>query len=297
MQNIDPIYIAQPVIVIAACVALLVYWHRRRGFEWNVLAYAFLAYAAAITLKYAVQIPTITTVTDYFGQQSVGLGLYYGAQTMFFEVGMAYVVALYAVRRGKLGRRDAEGYGAGLAFWENAVLLGAFSLLSLVAYYAILSTSLPVAQTVYSTLNKDEPGLFAPAYQAVVSVALGTTERFSSILIHSAWGYLCVMAAVLNKKRLFAVALPMGLVDFLVPFASSIGVALFEGIVFVIGVISVLVAWLAVKAVAMDIGSGQDPPAANPSEGANDWGATHSSPRPGAQYGSASPVRTMDKED
>lgn len=249
MQNIDPIFVIQPVAVIVVCVALLVYWHRRRGFEWAVLSYSLLAYAVAIALKYAVQIPTINSVIGYFGEQSVGLGLYYGVQTMLFEVGMAYAVALYAVNRGILGRRDAEGYGAGLAFWENAVLLGALSLVNLVAYYAILSTNLPSAQTVYDLLNKNQPGLFDPPLQALGSVALGTMERISSILVHSAWGYLCVMAAVLKKRRLFLAALPMGFVDFLVPFSSTIGIVKFEALVFAIGVASVLVAWASTRRV------------------------------------------------
>jgi len=212
-----------------------------------VLAYSLGAYAVAIALKYAVQLPTIDWVIDYFGQESAGLGVYYGLQTVFFEVGIAYIVARYAVRRGKLGRRDAEGYGAGLAFWENAVLLGVLPLFSLVAYYAILSTNLPAATTVYDLLSKNEPGLFDPASQALSSVALGTMERTSSILIHSAWGYLCLMAAVLDKKRLFFVALPMGFVDFLVPFAPSMGLVVFETLVFAIGLASVLVAWMSVR--------------------------------------------------
>jgi len=242
----------QPAVVIIVCTLLLVYWHRRRGFDLVVLAYSFVAYAVAIGLKYVVQLPTIDAVTDYFGQQSVGLGIYYGAQTVFFEVGMAYLVASYAVTKGKLRGKDAEGYGAGLAFWENAVLLGALPLINYLAYYAILSTDTSLAQTVYNLLSQNSPGLFDPVPQALASVALGTLERTSSILLHFAWGYLCVLAVVYSRRRLFLIALPMGFVDFLVPFASTIGVVLFEGIVFTIGVIAVLVAWQAVKHVRMD---------------------------------------------
>ena len=254
MQDIDPIFIIQPAVVISVCTALLVYWHRRRGFEWSVLLYSLVAYAAAIALKYAVQIPTVDAVTAYFGQHSPGLGLYYGAQTAFFEVGLAYLVAVYAVRRGKLRRRDAEGYGAGLAFWENAVLLGALSLVNLLAYYVILSSNLPVAQTVFDLLSKNEPGLFDPPAQALAAVGLGTLERFSSILVHLAWGYLCVMAAVFGRRRLFLIALPMGFIDFLVTFAPVIGALVFEGAVFVIGVASVLVARHVTKPFSESVG-------------------------------------------
>jgi hypothetical protein len=104
-----------------------------------------------------------------------------------------------------------------------------------------------LAQTVYSQLNANSPGLFAPASEALRSVALGTVERVSSIMIHFAWGYLCFMAVILRKRRLFFIALPMGFVDFLVPFASSVGIVVFEAVVFALAVVSVFVAWYAVK--------------------------------------------------
>jgi len=215
-----------------------------------VLVYSLVAYSVAIALKYAVQIPTINAVTGYFGSASVGLGVYYGFQTVFFEVGLAYLVAWYVVSHGLLEKKDAEAYGSGLAFWENAGLLGILSLINLVAYYSILSSNTTLAQTVYDQLMKNQPGLFASASQALSSVALGTLERISSILMHLAWGYLCFMAVILHRKRLFLIALPMGFVDFLVPFASSIGIVVFEALVFVLAVLSVLVAWYAVKHVS-----------------------------------------------
>jgi hypothetical protein len=202
MQNIDILFILQPVIVIIIASALMVYWYHKRRFHLSVFLYSFIAYAVAIALKYAVQIPTINTVIDYFGAHSVGLGVYYGLQTVFFEVGLAYLIAWYAVSHAKLEKKDAEGYGSGLAFWENAAFLGILSLINLVSYYFILSTNTPLAQTLYNQLNTNAPDLFAPASQALGSVAIGTVERISSILFHFAWGYLCVMAAVYNKKTI-----------------------------------------------------------------------------------------------
>jgi uncharacterized membrane protein YhfC len=243
MQNIDPLYLLQPIVVIVICTTLLVYWYSKRRFHISVLAYSLIAYAVAIALKYAVQIPTIGIITDYFGQHSVGLGVYYGLQTVFFEVGLAYLVAWYVVKRGFLDEKDSEAYGSGLAFWENAVLLGVLSLINLVAYYSILSTDTPLAQTLYNQLSANAPDLFAPASKALASVALGTVERVSSILFHFAWGYLCVMAAVFRRKRLFLIALPMGFVDFLVPFALSSNLILFETTVLVLSLVSLVVAW------------------------------------------------------
>lgn len=241
MEDIDPAYILQPAAVVVICVALLLYFHRRQHYVGAVLAYSFIAYAVAIAAKYAIQIPTINAVLGYFGDHSVGLGVYYGLQTVFLEVGLAYVVVRYAARKGKLARKDAWGYGAGLAFWENAVLLGAIPLLNLVTYYVILGTNNPLAQTVYQQLITGAPSLFDPPSKALATVTLGTVERISSILLHLAWGYLCVMAAVYGRRRLFLIALPMGFVDFLVPFSTTIGLVLFEAILFVIAVAAVLV--------------------------------------------------------
>jgi hypothetical protein len=55
-----------------------------------------------------------------------GLGLYYGLQTVFLEVGLAYVLAVYGVRRRGLKSSDGVGYGLSLAFWENGVLIVAW---------------------------------------------------------------------------------------------------------------------------------------------------------------------------
>ena len=242
MQNIDILYILQPVIVIAIASLLMLYWYRKRRFHATVFLYSLIAYGGAIALKYAVQIPTINAVTSYFGEHSVGLGVYYGLQTVFFEVGLAFLVAWFAVRRGALERKDAEAYGSGLAFWENAVLLSALSLINLITYYSILSTNASLAQTLFTQLNANAPGLFAPASEALRSVALGIVERTSSIFMHLAWGYLCFMAAYYHRRRLFLIALPMGLIDFLVPFAQN-AIVIFEAGIFTLSVISMLIAW------------------------------------------------------
>lgn len=248
MQNIDPIFMLQPVLVISISTALLVFLYVKRRFHLMVLVYSLVAYAVAIALKYAVQIPTQNIVVSTFGVQSVGLGVYYGLQTVVFEIGLAYLVAWFVVSRGVLGKNDAEAYGSGLAFWENAGLLGILPLINLIAYYSILSVNTPLAQTVYDQLMANAPSLFAPASEAWGLIALGILERVSSILIHVAWGYLCLMAAVYHKKRLFLIALPMGFIDFLVPFAPS-AIIIFEIVFLGLAVVSVLVAWYATRLV------------------------------------------------
>ncbi len=246
MENIDPVFILQPAIVVMIATALMLYWRRKRHFHLSVWLFTLLAYAGAIALKYVIQIPTYGLVKGYFGSPSIGLGVYLGIQTVVLEVGLAYAVAWWAVSHSKLSEKDAEAYGSGLGFWENAVLFGILPLINLVSYYTVLSTSGPLAEMLYSQLNIAAPGLFAPASQALPAVALGTLERFSSILIHVAWGYLCIMAVIYRRKWLFAIALPMGLIDFLVPFAGS-ALILFEVVFLALSLLSVAVAWFAVR--------------------------------------------------
>ena len=243
MQNINPIFILQPVIVIALCSALMIYWYKKRRFHGIIWLYTLIAYGGAIAAKYAVQIPTIGLVS---GSGSVVLGLYYGVQTVVFEVGFAYLVAYLAFKRGSLDRRDAEAYGSGLGFWENVGLLGVLSLINLVAYYFILSSTGSLATTVYNQLSTSAPSLFSSNTEALGLVGIGVLERISSLLVHVAWGYLCVMAVIYRKKILFAIALPMGLIDFLVPFAGA-NVLLFEAVFFALSAVCVFVAWYVTK--------------------------------------------------
>jgi len=169
-----------------------------------VLVYSLVAYAVAIALKYAVQLPTINIVINNFGAHSVALGFYYGLQTVFFEVGLAFVVAWYAFKHGQLRRKmlkaTVQGWLSGktLVFWNSI----AHQPRCLLWYSLVKHNS---CQTLYNQLQTNAPDLFLPASQALGSVAIGTLERISSIMLHFAWGYLCVMAVVYNKKRLFLI--------------------------------------------------------------------------------------------
>lgn len=239
MENINLLYALQPIIVIAIASTLMVFWYRKRHFRLTVLVFSLAAYAAAIGLKYAVQIPTIGFIAPL---GSYALGVYYGLQTMFFEVGLAFLVAWFAIKYGELKEKDAEGYGSGLAFWENAGLLGILPLINYITYYSILSSNTPLAQTLYDQLIVAAPQLFSTAPEALSLVALGILERVSSIIIHFAWGYLCFMAVLYRRKRLFLIALPMGFVDFFVPFARS-SYVIAEGVFLGIALLSLIVAW------------------------------------------------------
>ena len=267
MVNIDPLYFMTPVAVISFSAGLVLYWHFTRRFTWWTLLYSLVAYAGAIALKYAVQLPTILAYSQAVGSAPAAMGLYYGTQTALFEVGGAYLIASYAVSRMKLSAEDAGGYGIGLAFWENGVLLGVPLLVEYVAYYYVLSMAgSSAAHTVYSVLVQNSPALFYGPYQALPLIGYSILERISSLLAHFSWGLLAVVAAATKKRSYLAVALPLGfIIDFLVPFAGEVGLGVFEGIIFVIGV-AFLAAALALTKGVRKGGAGEEakvpPPAA-----------------------------------
>lgn len=237
----------QPIFAIIFSIALIVFWRLKRNFRGIVLLYALIAYAGAIILKNILQLLTASTVVNIFGSQSVLFGLYLGMQTMIFEVGGAFMVAWFLASQSKISAKDSEAYGLSLSFWENAVLLGILPLINLITIYAILSADTSLAITIYEQLFSSQPALFNQSSSILPLIGWGTLERVSSMLFHFAWGYLCVMAAVFHKKQLLILALPMGLIDALVPFAGVIGLEIFESLILGLGILSVIVAFYVTK--------------------------------------------------
>jgi hypothetical protein len=80
------------------------------------------------------------------------------------------------------------------------------------------------------------PSLFYPTSSALPLIGYTVLERISSLLFHFSWSYLCVFAALFRKKLFLLAALPMGLVDSLVPFVGSFGIFGFEMLVFMLSV-------------------------------------------------------------
>jgi len=235
MQNIDALYFLQPIVTIAFSAGLVIYWNRKRSFTRAALVLSLLAYAGAIAVKIILQTLTYSGFVSRVGNNPVALGAYFGVQTVFFEVGGAYLVAVWAVSRRRLNPRDAESYGLGLAFWENAGYVGTLGTLTLLSIYAALAIGGPTAEEVYSILVVARPDLFYPAMQALTLVGYALLERVSSLLFHFSWGYLCLLAACTARKRYLLLALPMGLVDFSVPFAGILGTVAFEVLIFLLG--------------------------------------------------------------
>ena len=166
---------------------------------------------------------------------------------MIFEVGGAFLVARFAVSRHKMKKNDGVGYGLGLAFWENAILIGVTSLLSLLFYSITISQGGVAAETLYDILSKSQPQLFYPPLEALQIIGWGVLERISSLMVHLSWGYLCLRSAVSRRREYLLIALPMGLVDFVVPFAGTMPVSLFEIVVFMLAAFCVLAAVYVVR--------------------------------------------------
>jgi hypothetical protein len=242
MQNIDPVYFLTPITVIAFSFGLAAYWRVRRRFTAFTLLFSLAAYFGAIIVKVIFQSITYTSFDRAVGGNHAALGAYFGLQTAFLEVGGAYLVASYAYSRGMIKANDAEGYGIGLALWENGVFLGIPLLLDYIVYYGTLSAAgavaAPARQQLFSTLQASAPSLFYSPSAALPLIGYSVLERVSSLIFHFSWGYLSVLAVALRKRTFLLAALPMGLVDFTVPFSGVLGVATYEGLVFLLSLLA-----------------------------------------------------------
>jgi len=247
MQNIDLIYALEPIIVIGFSVGALLYGRWKRRVTKYAVSFSLLAYGGAIAAKAAFQYVTAPSFLSISQGSLWLLGFYLGLQTVAFEVGGAFLVARFAVSRHRMRRRDGVGYGLGLAFWENAVLIGSTSLLSLLYYWITIAQGGVAAETLYALLSRSQPQLFAPPLEAWEAMSWGILERISSLLAHLSWGYLCLRSAVSHRKGYLLLALPMGLIDVFVPFAGTMPVSLFEISLFMLATFCVLAAVYATR--------------------------------------------------
>lgn len=239
MQNIDSLFIIEPAIVIGFSVGIVLYWYRKHGFSKTVLGFSLLAYGGAIGLKVLFQYLTAPAFLAATQSSVWWLGLYLGLQTVVFEVAGAFLVARFAISRRKMKRSDAVAYGLGLALWENGVVLGVVALLSAFSYFIVLSQGGRAAESMYELLSSTQPQLFLPPQSALPLVGWGVLERVSSLMVHLSWGYLCVKSAAQHKRGYLFLALPMGFIDFLVPFVQILTLPLFEIVVFMFAAICV----------------------------------------------------------
>jgi hypothetical protein len=216
------LYLAQPITAFVVTFLLLLVYYRRDFLTVELLGFSFLAYSVAIGGKVMVQL-FLSAPSNL-----VLAGAFYSLQTVLLEVGLAYLFARYALAKNSIRAAQAPAYGAALAFWENGLLLGILALPATIVAISAGGSGLPSGSL----------------GEVLALVALGTLERLSSVLLHFSWGVLTVIAAASRKTKYLWVALPMGLVDFLVPFANSFSLLAFELTVFLLSALSLVVTYL-----------------------------------------------------
>jgi hypothetical protein len=99
----------------------------------------------------------------------------------------------------------------------------------------------------YTLLSTTQPQLFYSPQAALPLIGWGLLERVSSLMVHLSWGYLCVKSAAQHRREYLLLALPMGLIDFLVPFVQILTLPLFEILVFMLAAVCVLVSVYATR--------------------------------------------------
>lgn len=229
LNQLDLLYLIQPLSVIIITSLLLIVYIQKKTLTISVFSASIVAYFIAIAGKSAIS--SALVLTNHYPTDPYALGLLYGLETSLLEVGLAYLVVWKLQERNTIKALEAPAYGACLAFWENGILLGLLAIPGLIVVINNGGSGLP------SGSASDVLGL----------VALGTLERISSIIFHFSWGILTVIAATSKKLKYLVVALPMGFIDFLVAFASSMSIVAFELIVFIFAVLCLLIAYTMTK--------------------------------------------------
>lgn len=247
-SNINPIYFLDFAVPIIVNLFLVLYYRNKKMLPISILAITFLAYFGAIAIKVVFQTFTVGYIIGEFGYVSPESSLYYGLQTSILEVGIAFLLARYGVRKKYFTISNATSYGVSLSFWENGILLGVLSGISLISDFLIIAFAPHnVSTVVYNAIKSQQPSLLYGAKEAFGLVMLSILERFSSLFAHVAWGILVVMSVTLKKRKYLYIALPMGLIDALVPYSSVMGIVLFELIIFALSLLFMLLALILLR--------------------------------------------------
>lgn len=125
-------------------------------------------------------------------------------------------------------------YGLGLAFWENAGYLGVLGMFSLMSIYFSRFRYHLFSRIVFQSDRQQTCALLS-AIKSTPADRLQFTRAGGLSLISFLLGYLYLLSASLHKRRYFLVALPMGLLDFFVPFANYLGIPIFELFIYLLG--------------------------------------------------------------
>ena len=154
--------------------------------DWKVILIAGVAYILAILGKDIIQLAFVS----FFLTPQIPTYIAYGILTTIFEPGFAYLFSRFI-------KENPKTYGIGLAFWENAILLGLLEL-----PYAFIETTTTVLPLLL--------------YLIIIKIM----DRTSSLLLHYSWGISAYYSFWRKElKYIFTVA-PLGMVDSLTAYVS-----------------------------------------------------------------------------
>jgi|BEDMetMinimDraft_2_1075160.scaffolds.fasta_scaffold00096_4 hypothetical protein len=154
--------------------------------DWKVILIAGVAYILAIVGKEIIQLAFLS----FFLTPQIPTYIAYGILTTIFEPGFAYLFSRFI-------KENPKTYGIGLAFWENAILLGLLEL-----PYAFIETTTTVLPLLL--------------YLIIIRIM----DRTSSLLLHYSWGISAYYSFWRKElKYIFTVA-PLGMVDSLTAYVN-----------------------------------------------------------------------------
>lgn len=189
------IYYLVPVIslLIGAISLLAMIGSRGKG---RSIALVFGIAAAAYFLAIFLKEISDALFSGFFLKPNIEGYIAVGAQTVFFEIGLAFLFAL--IFKKYLDSQSAIAMGSGLAMCENFVLLGIFGIISMTLTIEFNSAALPLKSSVISTYISD--------------LLPHILDRISSLIGHTVWGFLAVMF-VFKKSWRYLIAFPVGFLD------------------------------------------------------------------------------------
>ena len=231
-MSINPLIALGPLLsIIIGVVPIIIF--RPNG---PIITISALAYFLAIVAKVLIELPSSNFILS---SPLYIQAIFYGSLTAVFEVGFAFLFPLlFQVK--VYNKRLAISYGAMLAFWENAVLLGISGLIQVVSLLYLQSHNPSLVQQAIHT----QPSLAYSTPQLLPLIGFGALERVSSFLAHTAWGSLAYYYLFIRSKSFFLIAL-LGYIDAFVPLIQHnvIPLSLGEILIFVISLIAFLLAY------------------------------------------------------
>lgn len=177
-------------MVLVGLVAVL-WWKIKKKVKWKYFCFGSLLWVIAIILKsimdFSISTPILQGLSVY-GTVSmlVGMGLYVGLRTGFFESGLSYL-AIKKTKFRKMKLNEALAFGIGFGSIE-AIVVGGLTLISIVAL--ISDPSLVEALTPEQQVALNLP---------TIVVAAPILERIFVLAVH-VFSSLLVIYAVMKRK-------------------------------------------------------------------------------------------------